>query len=188
MRDLSLHLLDIIRNSVSAGAAKVTVTVLSDIDKGKLHIIIRDDGAGMDEEMLKRADDPFMTTRTTRRVGMGIPLFKAAALRAAGDLEIKSARGQGTTLKGTFDIAHIDRPPLGDLPETMANVIMSDPEIEFELVLDNCKERFVFNSFSIREQLGGVKLNEFEVLEWIKGYVGEGVKAILGGVLDEIDS
>ena len=186
MRDLSLHLMDIIQNSVTAGA-KLIETGFEACD-GKLVMTIADNGCGMDSELLARVTDPFSTTRKTRKVGLGIPLLKAAAERASGGLEIDSQPGLGTNVRACFDVGNIDRPPLGDIAETIAGVILSNPEILFKLRLKSPGGEFALDTGEIKERLGEVPIVELEVLTWIKEYVEEGITAIFGGVLDEIDS
>lgn len=188
MRDLSLHLLDIVQNSVKANARRIKIGISADVQRGRLEITVEDDGSGMDEELLRQVDNPFVTTRTTRKVGMGIPLFKASARRASGDLEIWSEKGCGTTVKACFDINHIDRPPLGNLGETAVGMILTNPDIRYEMVLSNTVNSFEFDSFEIKKKLDGVPITEYEVLMWIREYIDEGVKAIFGGVLNEINS
>lgn len=188
MKDLSLHLMDIIQNSITAGADEITVSVYGDIDNDLLTIGVQDNGSGMDEDMLKNVADPFSTTRITRKVGLGIPLLKASATMAEGDVEIASAKGKGTLVTATFKSSHIDRLPLGDIAETMANVIMAKPDIRWKLILKARKDEFLLDTFEVREQLGEVPITHFDVITWIKGYIGEGVKKIFGGVLYEVDS
>lgn len=187
MRDLSLHLLDIIQNSVTAGAGKIDLLLSTANSDNQLIIVVKDNGMGMDEELLKKVTDPFTTTRTTRKVGLGIPLFSAAARMSAGSFAIRSEKGLGTTVTAAFQTDHIDRPPLGSISETLSSQILAKPEIEYELIMENKTDRFVFNSFAVQEQLGEVPINNFDVLSWIGGYIDEGVKAIFGGVLDEIN-
>ena len=186
MRDLSLHLMDIIQNSISARASKIFVSLHSDTDSGELKMVITDDGVGMDDELLNRVTDPFTTSRTTRKVGLGIPLLKLSAELAGGKLDISSEKNKGTTLEASFSIAHIDRPPLGDISETMMNVVLAHPDIEFELKLRTDSETFTFNSFEVKGRLGEVPITNYEVLNWIREYIDEGIKITFGGVLDEI--
>ena len=113
MEELSLHLLDLIQNSVKAGASLVEIIITE--KAGLLTIILEDNGCGMSEEFLSRVESPFTTTRTTRKVGLGIPLFKQAALMAGGDFSITSRQGEGTRLTATFELDNIDRAPMGDL-------------------------------------------------------------------------
>lgn len=131
MEDLSLHILDIVENSVSAGATRVEILIAEDPEGDLLTVEINDDGRGMDEETVKKVRDPFFTTRTTRRVGLGIPLLAAAAREAEGDLSIDSQEGQGTRIRATFRYSHIDRKPLGDIQETLKALIVANPDVEF---------------------------------------------------------
>lgn len=188
MRDLALHILDIIQNSTAAGAAAIDTEIRADRDTGMLEITIGDDGRGMSEELLTKVTDPFSTTRTTRRVGLGIPLFKASAEQAGGSFRITSQTGTGTVVKSSYKIEHIDRPPLGDVAGVITDIAAAYPEVEIRLVLECGGNRFVFRSGEVRKTLGEVPLAEFEVAQWLRGYIGEGIKEIFGGVLSEIVS
>jgi len=107
---------------------------------------------------------------------------------AEGDIEIYSKRFEGTTVEATFKISHIDRLPLGDLAETMVTLIMANPDIEFELDLDNNKDCFRFRTVEVKEQLKDIPITQYEVLNWIREYINGGIKIIFGGVLNEIIS
>jgi hypothetical protein len=124
MRELSLHILDVMQNSLEAGATLIELTVDEDLPADRLTITVRDNGRGMDEATLARVTDPFFTTRKTRHVGLGIPLFQAAAERCDGDLRLASQVGVGTTLTADFQHSHLDRAPLGDLTGTLMSVIL----------------------------------------------------------------
>ena len=115
MRELSLNVLDIAQNSIAAGASLTEITVEEDTAADRVVIIVKDDGRGMTPEQVRRVSDPFYTTRTTRKVGMGIPLFRMAAEMAGGGLTIDSTPGVGTTVTASFVRSHIDRMPLGDM-------------------------------------------------------------------------
>ncbi|MGI6777638.1 MAG: ATP-binding protein [Acetivibrionales bacterium] len=186
MRDLSLHLMDILQNSISAGADTVLIRIEADKSADQLLIIIDDNGTGIDRCLLDKVTDPFMTSRTTRKIGLGIPLFKASANKAGGELEIESVKGKGTTIKAVFKISHIDRLPLGDLAETVVTLIGGRPDIRFKIELYNMKENFRIDTLEIEDRLQDVPISNYEVLMWIKEYINEGVKIIFGGVLDEI--
>lgn len=188
MRDLSLHLLDILQNSVTAKASFIKLVLEADNETEMLCITIEDNGVGMDAELLARVTDPFSTTRTTRKVGLGIPLFKAAAERSEGTLHIASEKGVGTTVTASFRIRNIDRPPLGDTADTITGMIMASPEVELEIRLLSNNGSFEMSTADLKEKLGDVPITEFGVLDWIKEYLNEGIIAIFGGVLYEIDS
>ncbi len=131
MEDLSLHILDVVENSLDAGAKTVQIDIFEDVESDLLRIEILDDGRGMDEETLQRSLDPFFTTKTVRRVGLGLSLFRDAARAAGGDLVIKSQVGQGTDVIATFQNSHIDRQPVGDLTQTLKTLIVGHPEVRF---------------------------------------------------------
>jgi len=168
MQDLSLHILDIVENSTAADATLVEVTILQDRERDLLEITVRDNGRGMDEEMVKRVRDPFVTTRTTRRVGLGISLLEQASREAEGSFDIRSAPGRGTTVNATFRLTHIDRKPLGDMGATMVSLIMGNPDVDF-LYVDNLGgEETIIDTREIKEQLEGLSIAEPAVLQLIR--------------------
>lgn len=175
MKELSLHILDIVQNSVKAKATDIQITVSEKPEENLLEITIADNGCGMSKELLARVKDPFATTRTTRKVGMGISLFEAAASQCGGHLEITSEEGVGTTLYVCFEYNSIDRAPLGDMAETMVTIIMSAPEINYVYKHIGPGGEFVFDTKEIKNVLGDVPLNNVDVLEWIKEYIEEGL-------------
>lgn len=131
MEDLSLHILDVVENSIAAGASKIEVKITEDQASDLLVIEIKDDGRGMDKETLDQVLDPFYTTRTTRRVGMGLSLLAQAAKESNGNFKINSKVGVGTKIKASFQYSHIDRKPIGDMKTTFITLLMSYPEINF---------------------------------------------------------
>ena len=178
MKELSLHILDIAKNSVKAQATLIEIYVTEDADKNLLTIEIKDNGCGMSEEFLKTVKDPFSTTRTTRKVGMGIPLFEAAAVQCGGKLDIESEVGVGTTLTTTFELDSIDRAPIGDMAGTMQTLISGSPAIEFIYRHEKNSKVFVLDTRELKQVLGEVPLDTPEVLLWIEGYVNEGLGEI----------
>jgi signal transduction histidine kinase len=131
MEDLSLHILDVAENSISSSAGRIEIRINEDAENDVLTIEIKDDGKGMDEQTLQKALDPFFTTRTTRRVGLGLPLLAQAARETDGKIELHSSPGQGTTVRATFCYSHPDRKPMGDIQETICTLVMGHPEIAF---------------------------------------------------------
>jgi signal transduction histidine kinase len=188
MRDISLHLLDIIRNSVSAQAKEIDLDIFASADTGFLELTITDDGTGMDAETLLKVTNPFYTTRTTRKIGLGIPLFKASAEQAGGEFLIISEKGKGTTVKAVYAIDNVDRPPLGNISDTVTGTILSEPQLRIRLLLRSDKETFSFDTMEVKERLSGVPITQFDVLDWIKEYIEEGIGLIFGGVLNEVIS
>ncbi len=171
MRELSLNILDIVENSVKAEAKIVYIDVIA--KDNVLTISIKDDGKGMSEEFLSRVTDPYTTTRTTRKVGMGLPFLKMEAEMAGGTFDIRSKLGEGTVVTTTFTIDHIDRPPLGDLGETMSTLISNGDEVDYVLHFVFKDTDFVFDTRELKAQLDGVPMDEPEVLLFIKNYIRE---------------
>ena len=181
MRDLSLHILDLAQNSVRAQAKLVEIRVLQ---KGNtLRIVIKDDGCGMDEALLQKVTSPFGTTRTTRKVGLGIPLMIQNARLTGGDVTLRSAPGQGTTLEATLNTDSIDCLPLGDLAGTLTTLITANPDApDFLLYCETEKGSMEFDTRAVRQVLGDVKLNEPEIAAWMMASMQEEIQTIFGGV------
>jgi anti-sigma regulatory factor (Ser/Thr protein kinase) len=180
MRELSLHILDIIENSIEAGASLIELNIEENLRDNLLVIEIKDNGRGMTEEELLKANDPFVTTRTTREVGLGIALFKEAAERCNGELRLSSRPGKGTILRTVFQYDHLDRAPLGDIVSTLVGLIAVNPGLDFYyrhlyLIKDE-KREFVFNTAEIKQELEGIEINNSQILNWIEGYLKEGLK------------
>lgn len=175
MRELSLNILDIVQNSITAGASLITVRVEEDHPADQLLIAVEDNGNGMTPEQVARVMDPFYTTRTTRKVGMGIPLFRMAAEMAGGQLTIRSAPGEGTAITAVFSLSHIDRMPLGDVTGTMTTLIRLNPQLDFLYRHRVDEDVFEMDTRALREVLGDVPLNEPEVMEWIGDYLAQGL-------------
>ena len=173
MRELSLNILDIAQNSLSAGAGLVTLTVDEDSGADSLTLRVEDDGRGMDADTLRRVRDPFYTTRTTRKVGMGIPLFRMAAEMTGGSLDIVSEPGKGTAVTASFGLSHIDRMPLGDMAGTVTALIQLNPGVDFVYRHTVDGRSFEMDTRELRAQLGDVPLSEPDVMEWIDGYLRE---------------
>ena len=187
MRDISLHLLDILQNSLTAKATKISIHVGALPSQDLLYLTVTDNGSGMEAELLRRVFDPFVSTRKTRPVGLGLPLLKEAAKRSGGDLIIESVKGRGTKLKATFGLSHIDRPPLGDIADTVVMVVTAHPDLDLAVCFSNQTASRELQLAEIRKHLGDIPLNHAEVLNWIKDYLTDSLKAIFGGVLDEVN-
>lgn len=188
MRDISLHILDIMQNSTAANASQITVKVDVMTGTDSLRVVIGDNGCGMEDGLLAKVTSPFSTTRKTRKVGLGIPLFKASAEQSGGSFEITSQKEVGTVVTAVFTINHIDRPPLGDLSGVIADMAAANPSVEIVLNLNNSEKQFVFNSREVSRILGEVPLTELAVSKWMREYIDEGIHEIFGGVLSEITS
>ena len=176
MKELSLNILDIAKNSVTAGATLIRVRVeeLSD----RLTISVSDNGCGMTPEFLARVVDPFTTTRTTRKVGLGIPLLQMEARQAGGDLTITSQVGVGTTTTAWFDPGNIDMPPLGDLISSILTLIQGSPEIDWEFTHAVGEQAYTLDTREIREIMGDISLAEPEILSWLGEYLRENEQSL----------
>jgi hypothetical protein len=177
MRELSLHILDALENSLEAGATLIELIVEEDLAADWLTITIQDNGRGMSEDQLARIFDPFFTTRSTRHVGLGIPLFRAATGRCNGDLTITSRLGEGTTLQATFQHSHIDRAPLGNITGTLLAVILSGScDLRYVHRVDG--REFEFSTENIRIELGDVPLTHPAVRSWLRDFIDEGEESL----------
>ena len=179
MRDLSLHVLDIAQNSIKAQAKLVRIAFDVDID-GWLRLTVEDDGCGMSPELLKRVQDPFTTTRTTRKVGLGIPMLKHNAEATGGELAIESEPGVGTKLCATLNLRHIDCPPMGAICDTLLSLVVLNPDTP-DFVFEACapEARASFDTRVIRQAAPDVPLNAPELIEWMKASIEEEFKPIL---------
>ncbi|RKD33189.1 ATP-binding protein [Thermohalobacter berrensis] len=176
MKELSLHILDLAQNSLKADANKVIITIVEDLEKNKFIIEIEDDGKGMDKELLKIADDPFFTTRKTRKVGLGLSLMKATAERCDGNFKIESKKNKGTKVLCSLKHDHIDRPPLGNIGETIMILLNNEQSVEIFYRHYYNKKSFTFNTLEVKEMLKDVDIRTNEVLLWIKDYINENIK------------
>ena len=178
MREIALHLLDIAENSVAAGAKNIEITIEEDLNNDRLRATVRDDGQGMDKELLAHVSDPFVTSRTTRNVGLGIPLLKAAAEACEGSMCITSALDQGTCVEVDFRRNHIDRMPLGDIAGAMLTLVIAYPETHcvFDYRADGAE--FLFDDEPIKRELEGVPLTEPSILGFVREYLEDGVASV----------
>ena len=179
MRELSLNLLDIAENSVKAKASLIEITVRA--KDNVLSITIADNGCGMDKEFLARVTDPFTTTRTTRKVGMGIPLLKMIAEMSGGEFSITSEKGVGTTTYATFQIDHIDRPPLGELDDSLMILIAGLGEADLVFTYSVEDREFVFDTREVKAELEGIPMDNPEILVFIRDLLKENIKNTDGG-------
>ena len=182
MKELSLNILDITENSVKAQATLVEILLTEDEDK--LTITIKDDGVGMTKEILEQVRNPFYTTRTTRKVGMGIPLFQFAAEQTGGNVTIESRHidadpeSHGTAISALFFKKHIDFTPLGDIVSTIVTLIQGHPDTDFIFEHKTAENAVRLDTKELRDILDGVPLDTFEVLIWIKENLEEQYNSI----------
>lgn len=180
MRELSLNILDIAENSFKAGANLVEVSVVQ--EGNILSIAIDDDGCGMNSELLSRVTDPFTTTRTTRRVGMGIPLIKMQAELCGGKFSIWSEEGVGTKVKATFEIDNVDRPPLGDIADTVVSMIGNLGTAELVFYFKAFGSEFTLDTRAVKAELEGIEINTPEILIFLREMINENIKTKNRGV------
>lgn len=178
MRELALHILDIAENSISAGAEKISIIIEENIDKDFLRIMIKDDGKGMDSDTLAKIANPFVTSRTDRQVGLGIPFFKAAAETCEGAFNIESGTGRGTTVEAVFKHSHIDRMPLGDIAGTIITLLIGTPDIHWHFEYHVNQRSFIFDDEPIKSTLDGVPLTTPMVLKYVRESIEEGIKNV----------
>lgn len=179
MRELSLNVLDIAQNSISANAALIEIELIEDTGANDLMIGIYDNGKGMTPEQVENVRDPFFTTRTTRKVGMGIPLFRFAAEMTGGKLEIDSEVGVGTKVKAYFKTDHLDFTPIGDMASTMISLITMNLNIDFVYRRRIDEKEFTVDTRQLKEILGDVPLNEPSIAMWITQYINENTKQLM---------
>ena len=167
MKELSLHILDVAENGISAGADRIEIEVIEDREQNRLQLVIADNGRGIPRDQIDRAMDPFYTSRTTRRVGMGLSLLNAAARQCGGHMGIDSDEGKGTRIMAEFVHDHIDRAPVGDMAGTMISLIMGSPGVEFEYRHEVDGRQFVLSTREIKAALGGRPVTDSAVFQYI---------------------
>ncbi len=187
MKELSLHIMDLAENGIAANASKITIVVNEAIAANCISIFISDNGSGVTPEMLKKMLDPFVTSRTTRRVGMGLSLFKAASERCGGVFKIESEEGRGTEVSATFEYDHIDRMPLGDMATSLITLLAGYPEIDIDYTHMYDDIKFEFETSEIKKELGDVPINEPAVLQHLKNAIKEELNAIRNSKINRLN-
>ncbi|HWR40943.1 MAG TPA: ATP-binding protein [Patescibacteria group bacterium] len=182
MRELSLHILDLVQNSIEANATTVKLEVIEDRSDDRLIIRVTDNGRGMDEKIRQLVIDPFITTRTTRRIGLGLPLMEMSSKRCDGYLHIDSVPGQGTTVEAMYRHSHLDRPPLGNMVETIKTILVANSELHFTYHHSVNGRTFSISSLELHDILGDVPLSHPDVLGWLHDYLTVNIANLYGGV------
>lgn len=182
MKEIALHLMDIAENSVAAGGRNIHIEVHEDLGSDLLTACVTDDGRGMDVETAQRVLDPFYTTRTTRKVGLGIPLLKLAAEMSEGGISLVTEPDKGAKIEATFRHSHIDRMPLGDIASTFLALLVSHPEIhwtfDYKTTSKNGNvDNFEFDDTELKNELGEMSMTEPEILKFVRGLIEEGIQA-----------
>ena len=183
MREISLHLLDIAENSVAAQSHNICIEVCENLQSDLLTVRVTDDGRGMNEETARQVLDPFYTTRTTRKVGLGIPLLKLAAEMSEGGLSLVTESGKGAKVEARFRHSHIDRMPLGDLAVTFLTLLVSYPHIHWVFdyrVVNRDGENYEYNfdDTALKAELGGLSMTEPDILKFVREMFEEGIQSL----------
>ncbi|MEK6755554.1 MAG: ATP-binding protein [Bacteroidota bacterium] len=178
MEDLSLHILDIVENSINAGAKNVEIVIQENHLKDVLRIEITDDGRGMMPGAVEKVTDPFYTTRTTRKVGLGLALLDEATKAANGRLDIHSVPCFGTKVIASFQLSNIDRKPLGDMAATIVMLVAGNPDVNFRYCYEHDGQEFTFDTNEVRKRLQGLDLNSPDALTFIREYIRENTESL----------
>ncbi len=178
MRELSLHILDVVENGITAGGNCIWIEVEEARQKNQFKIVIRDNGSGMPVEKLQNINDPFITSRTTRRVGLGLSLLAAATERCEGTLRVDSEPGKGTAIEATFRFNHIDRAPLGDMAATITTLIMGNPGIDFVYSHRIDGKEFSLDTREIRTEMEDLSLSDPVVIHHLTGSIRSALKEL----------
>jgi hypothetical protein len=179
MQDLSLHILDVAENGVRAGADLIRISIEENLNDDRLAITIEDNGRGMTPEFLAQVLDPFVTTRTTRKVGLGLSLFQQAAREAQGDLKVDSTPGQGTKVLVFMSYSHIDRKPMGNMVDTLLALIEGNPAVDFVYTHRNDGREYILDTREIRSELEEIPINNPQVIGLIRDNILSGLSEIV---------
>ncbi|MDD4603891.1 MAG: ATP-binding protein [Bacteroidales bacterium] len=178
MKDLSMHIMDIFQNSVSASASLITLDIVEDTHDNLLRLDFTDNGKGMTIEMAKKVTDPFFTTRKTRNVGLGLPLLKQNAERTGGFFKLESEEGKGTKVTAQFVRDHLDRPVFGDIPGAILLTVIANPDIVFTYSHKKDEKKYYFSTLEVKEALGDVPLNDPLVYHYLHEMITENLNEI----------
>jgi len=178
MKELSLHILDIAQNSIVAGASTIEIDIDENSLTSTLSIRIRDNGRGIQSDILDRITDPYTTSRTTRKVGMGLPLLNDACRISGGKLSVSSAQGEGTNVVATLGLNHIDRQPLGDVSGVLLLLVSANPAIEFIYQHSKNGNKYIFNTKEVKEVLDGLPINSPDVMRMLREMIDENLEEL----------
>ncbi len=182
MRELADNILDIAQNSIAAGASLVEIDIVVSHAQDTVSLAFIDNGCGMSEDMVRAVCDPFTTTRKTRKVGLGLPLLKMTAQATGGEMSIASKMGEGTTVRVSFGLSHIDRPPMGDVPGVLHTLVLMNPQTDFHFAFDYDGKTFVLDTREIREAVAPIPLDHPEISAWIRDCLKQNIDELHGGL------
>ncbi|MCR4828700.1 MAG: ATP-binding protein [Bacteroidales bacterium] len=178
MKELAMHVYDLMENSTAANATEVRLTIRDSLKDNVYAFTIEDNGKGMSPEFMARVTDPYTTSRTTRKVGLGLPLIKMNTENCGGGMRLQSELGKGTKLEFWFQHNHWDRPPMGDLAGTIVMLCAAHEDIHIIYKHITDQDEFVFDTDEIHEALDGMSMNDVKVMSWLKDMVQENLVAI----------
>jgi hypothetical protein len=173
MDEIASHIMDIAANSVSAKAKNILVSIIIDTKKALLTLRIKDDGIGMDEDMARKVQDPFFSTKIGKKVGLGVPLLKGTAETTGGIFRLSSVIGKGTEIFASFDLNHPDLPPLGNIRDTMLVLVIGNPDTDFRFQIKSETKEFILDTKEIKHLLDGVPINHPDVITFLSKYLDE---------------
>ena len=176
MQDLSLHILDIVENAIVSKASQVAIRITEDPEQDQMIVEIEDDGEGIPTHLLEKVVDPFFTTRSTRKVGLGLSLLQQAAQACEGDLQVQSLKEKGTLVRASFRYNHIDRKPLGDMASTMVTLIVGNPQMDFYYVHRKGDKNFSFDTVELKRELDDVPIDHPKVIQFVRKEIHKGLK------------
>lgn len=178
MKDLALHILDIVHNAISAKATLIGVDIRESEEDDVLALTVTDNGRGIPADMLATVTDPYTTTRTSRKVGMGLPLLRQNAEQSGGGISVVSEVGVGTTVKALFGLNHIDRPPLGEISGVIVDLAASRPEVEFVYSHTTAVDSFSFDTREVKEALDGMPMADAKMRRYLISMIDENLEEI----------
>lgn len=179
MKEISLHILDIIQNSIVGKATMIEIDIVENTKNNIFKIVIKDDGIGIKEDILKDVLNPFVTTRNTRKVGLGLSLFKSTAERSNGKLILKSKENIGTEIYVEMEYNNIDRPPLGNIEDTLITTISGEGDrLDIKYTHDVNGKIFIFNTIEVKQNITDVDIRSPEIILWLNDYIRENIREL----------
>jgi anti-sigma regulatory factor (Ser/Thr protein kinase) len=179
VQDICFHIVDLVQNAVAAGARTVTVSLRDSAASDEITLSVRDDGRGMDAETAARARDPFYTSKGFKKVGLGLPLLEATAGSCHGDFELDSEPGVGTTVQARLEKSHWDCPPLGDLSDTVLQLLVTLDEVDLRFSFRGDRGEFDISSAEVREEAGGLHLSHPDVYSFLRDFFAANLRPLL---------
>ena len=173
MDEISSHIMDIAMNAITAKAKNIEISIAADPKKALLTLFFKDDGVGMDKAMVEKVQDPFFSTKTGKKVGLGIPLLKGTAETTGGTFTLTSEVGDGVEIHASFRLNHPDLPPIGKLKDTILVLVAGNPDIDFVFKYTLNEKEFIFDTAAMRAILGDIPLNDPEVVKFFIKYLDE---------------